>query len=746
MGWYFAFFLVSGFCGILYELIWMRLAMAQFGVTTALVSIVLSTFMAGLGAGSWAAGGWMRRRGEGPKVAPLRLYALSELLIGFSAIAVPRELAWGHDLLARLAERVPVSSGIYYLVAGGCLALTLVPWCACMGATIPLAMAAIGSDRRYESRRSFSFLYVANVLGAVTGSAIPLFLIEMFGFRGTLHAGAVLNAAIATSAALLSLATGPREPRTILTTSPAAIGSGAGSVPLYLLFMTGLATMGMELIWIRLFTPFVGPLVYSFAMILGTYLLATFLGSRVYRVWSRRHNREGAFVWVSLGLLGLLPLVTTDARVPLPPAWPSLRIVLGISAFSGVIGFLTPMLVDRWSQGDPDRAGRAYAVNVVGCIVGPLISGFILLPWAGEHVSMLLFAAPWIVMGVWPRGWKGRRFQLTAAYATVAASLAVFFLTKDYETRFPERRVLRDATATVIATGTGMNRQLYVNGVGMTFLTPITKMMAHFTLASLDHAPQRALVICFGMGTTFRSALSWGIPVTVVDLVPSVPKMFDYYFADAPQVLSSPMAHVVIDDGRRYLERTDERYDVILIDPPPPVPAVGSSLLYSRDFYALIREHLEPEGILAQWLPHGDNQVLSSVSQALGDSFAYVRVFNSVEQWGWHFLASDRPIPPHTADELLARMPPRAVTDMMEWGPEATPAAQLNSMLSKERSLQALISLSPLTPALSDNRPINEYYRLRKPCNDCPFGTDHIRGAVYSELLRLTNGGPPAAQ
>ena len=54
--WYFAFFFVSGFCSILYELIWLRLAMAQFGVTTALVSIVLSSFMAGLGIGSWAAG------------------------------------------------------------------------------------------------------------------------------------------------------------------------------------------------------------------------------------------------------------------------------------------------------------------------------------------------------------------------------------------------------------------------------------------------------------------------------------------------------------------------------------------------------------------------------------------------------------------------------------------------------------------------------------------------------------------
>ena len=56
LSWYFAFFVISGFCGLVYEIVWVRLAMASFGVTTALVSIVLSIFMAGLGLGSWGAG------------------------------------------------------------------------------------------------------------------------------------------------------------------------------------------------------------------------------------------------------------------------------------------------------------------------------------------------------------------------------------------------------------------------------------------------------------------------------------------------------------------------------------------------------------------------------------------------------------------------------------------------------------------------------------------------------------------
>src|SRR5271168_103327 len=102
MAWYFTFFFISGLCGIVYELVWLRLAMAQFGVTTALTSIVLSMFMAGLGLGSWAAGALMRRYGGIFAAHPLRLYSLTELLIGISAVTVPAELLYGHQLLANM--------------------------------------------------------------------------------------------------------------------------------------------------------------------------------------------------------------------------------------------------------------------------------------------------------------------------------------------------------------------------------------------------------------------------------------------------------------------------------------------------------------------------------------------------------------------------------------------------------------------------------------------------------------------
>ncbi len=222
MTWYFFFFFVSGFCGILYEIVWLRLSMAQFGVTSALVAIVLSMFMAGLGVGSWGSGRLMRRYGDRAGTLGLRLYALAELLIGISALLVPLQLQTGRALLEHAG--LP-SSGNYYLASGVWIALTLIPWCACMGATIPLAMEAIKNSFKGESSGSFSYLYLANVVGATAGAIVPLLLIELYGFRGTLRIGAVLNGLLAATAFALSMRVGVRGKTQSSQTDAAPEGS-----------------------------------------------------------------------------------------------------------------------------------------------------------------------------------------------------------------------------------------------------------------------------------------------------------------------------------------------------------------------------------------------------------------------------------------------------------------------------------------------------------------------------------------
>jgi spermidine synthase len=719
--WYFTFFFVSGFCSILYELIWLRLAMAQFGVTTAMVSIVLSTFMAGLGAGSLLAGHLVRKYEQRLTSRPLRLYAVAELVIGCSAIIVPLELRAGRFVLEHMGGSL--SSSGYYIAAGLWLACSLIPWCACMGATIPLGMFAIRSDKRLESRRSFSFLYLANVFGAVAGALIPLLWVEIFGFSGTLQFGMVLNLAICAAAVLLAskqetqLDGNGQDEGTAAGTASPALHQMVGNGTLWLLFATGLTSMGMEVVWTREYTPYVGTFVYSFATILGVYLAATFLGSSIYRYWSRRHSNDGSLIWLFVWLVSLIPLLTADSRVGISSG---LRVPLGIAAFSGLLGFITPGLVDRFSEGDPNRAGIGYAANVAGCILGPLVAGFALLPHLNERYALVALALPWLLIALsfalFRQPGPAKQFAVQRAIAflvILAVSAGLIFRTRSYAEQAPHAQVRRDSTATVVAAGHGMRKLLLVNGVGMTVLSPITKMIASMPLAFLNHPPQKALVICFGMGTTHRSMLSWGIDSTAVELVPSVPALFWYYHADAAEVLKSPRSHVVIDDGRRFLERTTGQYDVIVIDPPPPIQAAGSSLLYSREFYAAAQERLRPDGILQQWLPGGDTATTVAIARALQESFPYVRAFVGIEGWGIHFIASRQPIPNRTAAELAQRMPASAVADLVEWGPFPTAEQQFAAVLGKEISVEQLIAVNKDVPAMEDDRPVNEYYLLR---------------------------------
>jgi spermidine synthase len=734
MGWFFLFFFVSGLCSILYEIVWLRLSMAQFGVTSALVSIVLSMFMAGLGLGSWGSGRLIRKYGDQLRIPALRLYALLELLIGLSAILVPFQLLWGRSILEHAGLS---SSGAYYLFSGAWIAVTLIPWCACMGATIPVAMLAIRKNVQEDSQKSFSYLYLANVVGASVGSIAPLFLIELYGFHGTLKIGAALNAVLAASAILLSVRASAAKP--VAATSPGevtpiVVQPTRALRTLVLLFATGLTSMGLELVWIRQFTPYLGTMVYAFASILCLYLTSTFIGSQIYRRWSKKHQQEGQLLWVLIGLFALMPLLAVDPRiqyigVPGLPLWPLVRLAIGIVPFSAALGFVTPMLVDRWSGGDPDRAGSAYAVNVVGCILGPLLSGFVLLPLISERWVSCLFALPWLVIGAWP-GWssepdKSKQLvpQSQLSYVVALAAVVLVFVSQGFEDQFGRREVRRDNTATIIATGEGMNKRLLVNGMGITSLTPITKMMAHLPLAFLDHPPQNALTVCFGMGTTYRSLLSWGIPSTAVELVPSVPRMFGYYHPDGPALLQSPLSHLVIDDGRRYLERSSEQFDVITIDPPPPVEAAGSSMLYSKEFYSIIKQRLRADGILQQWLPAGDLEVRSAVARALKESFPYVRVMQYGPNWGFHFLASSQPIPNRTSAELVQRMPAAAIQDMMEWKYEPTPELEFAWLLKRETSVDRLIAGDPVAPAMQDDRPVNEYFILRELRTPTPATT-----------------------
>ena len=314
---------------------------------------------------------------------------------------------------------------------------------------------------------------------------------------------------------------------------------------------------------------------------------------------------------------------------------------------------------------------------------------------------------------------SGLRTRWHGVLSAIAAALLLVSVieSNSYEEHFGGadrgRVVRRDYSATVLSFGRGLQKELIVNGQGITGLTPITKYMAHLPLSFFKGTPHSALVVCFGMGTTYRSLLSWGIDVTAVELVPSVRDAFGYYFDDADAVLRNPRGHIIIDDGRRFLKRTDLKFDVITIDPPPPVEAAGVSLLMSGEFYTSIKKHLNTGGIVQQWFPTGEDMILYATTRAIVNSFKHVKVYRSIEGHGYHFIASDSGLKLPAIEEIASRIPSGAQKDMLEWSDGKDVSTALSTILKQEVPLWTLLT-SDAAAVISDDKPYNEYFMLRR--------------------------------
>ena len=726
----FFFFFVSGFSGLVYQVVWTRMAFASFGIITPVLSVVLSVFMLGLSLGAWAGGRLVGVWVGKTQWSAIGFYAGAELLIGMGAFAVPKLFTWGEQWLLAAGQ---TDSLAYLALSALVLTGAILPWCLCMGATFPLMMAYI-RERDRNHADSFSYLYLANVLGAMSGTLLTaVVLVEALGFRRTLAVAAAGNFTVALISGWLGR---KRNGAAAISVSIAIEEKPPSPSPLVgrplakcILFTTGFVAMAMEVVWTRAFTPVLKTQVYSFALVIFTYLGATFVGSLFYRRDLRRGSLRSLATLVSLLCISaFLPILANDCRlVEFNWDWHgdplSVAILLAsLCPFCASLGYLTPRLVDEYSEGAPERGGQAYAINVLGCILGPLVAAYLLLPWLSERHALLLLCLPLLAFQFRLRREMPRGLRYPAAFASAAALVYASFLTTSYERHILATRdpvvMRRDHSASVILCGAGREKDLFVNGIGTTTLTPITKFMAHLPLAFHSGTPQSVLIICFGMGTTHRAALSWNLETTSVELVPSVKSAFAFYHADAAAVLANAKGRIAMDDGRRFLKRTGDRFDVVIIDPPPPPAAAASSLLYSDEFYALVKSRLKPGGILQTWLPGGvETPTVLAMLRSICDAFPHVRCFGSVERWGVHVLCSMETIPHRTAVELAGRLPPAAKADLLEWHSSADATEYLQQVLSYEMAVEN--DLSPdKTLRISDDRPFNEYFLLRRSWPD----------------------------
>jgi spermidine synthase len=139
--------------------------------------------------------------------------------------------------------------------------------------------------------------------------------------------------------------------------------------------------------------------------------------------------------------------------------------------------------------------------------------------------------------------------------------------------------------------------------------------------------------------------------VDAVEILPAMVELADMFMPHNLGYHRNPRVHVVVDDGRHYLTRSRDRYDIVSINISDPRLPGGASLFHA-DFYGIVKEHLTAGGVVIQ---HCFGTELRLVLSTLGRSFKYVRLFPSYQN-GFNVVASDQPLDadPMRIDALAA--------------------------------------------------------------------------------------------
>ena len=199
---------VSGAAAMVYEVAWTRALSLIVGSSIYAFSAMLTTFLAGLAAGS-AAYAWL----AGRRTAHVQLQVLGWLEAGVAvtALALTPAFQWLPDLVLALARWTGVSPGGAFLAQFGLSALVMLPPVTLLGAALPCAVAVCARGSA-SLGRDVGRVYAVNTLGTVVGAiAAGFILLPSLGAQASIAAAATANAGV--GAALVAAPGGPGAPR-----------------------------------------------------------------------------------------------------------------------------------------------------------------------------------------------------------------------------------------------------------------------------------------------------------------------------------------------------------------------------------------------------------------------------------------------------------------------------------------------------------------------------------------------------
>ncbi len=726
-----ACFFLSGFAALLYQTAWLRQFSLVFGTSELAVATVLAAYMGGLAAGAAVAGRYIGRVRR-----PILVYGVLEAGIALSALAVPLLLA-GARALYTLAlgdqpappDAATIGQPVFYLVVAF---IVLALPTGFMGATLPLLIRhAITSDKQIGPR--VAMLYAVNTSGAVLGTiAAGFLLLPALGLAGTVWVGVTVNAAVFAIAALLA----KRAPALVSSEdaveSPTAKARGffdaciapllAGGRPLAerlgvvfrmqsgwilpLILVSGANAFLYEILWTRMLTHVMGGSIYAFATMLAAFLTGIALGSGLAGRFATDRQRAAlmfavtqiAIAVLSMGVYAWIGPLIPETKTTQELAIYAVSVMLPATVFIGATFPLAVRILARNEREASAGTARVYTWNTVGAIVGAILAGFFLIPGLGFEGAIRFAVSVNLALAVWTIAFVATPKRVYTVAATVGLLLTLliyhparpqavisstgFELT--YSTVPEELFYGVGRSSTVMLLAEGAYYYLRTNGLPEASIAvkgspPVQDPEKWLTALPVAARPdtESMLVIGFGGGVALE-----GVPPSVrtIDAIELEPLVIEanriLQGKRNRDPLADPRVNLVINDARNALRLTNKTYDVIVSQPSHPWTA-GASHLFTREFIAAAKGHLNEGGVFVQWMNSEfvDEPLLRTLAATLLAEFPHVRLYHPASQV-LMFLASEelldvelqvaRSGQPFTADIMhYSRMGMNSVEDLV---------------------------------------------------------------------------------
>jgi spermidine synthase len=646
-------FIGSGCAALIYEIVWFQLLQLVVGSSAVSLGVLLGTYMGGMCLGSLLLPRYVSAREH-----PLRVYAIIEGGIGVCGLLVLLILPLLDHLYAAIG-----GSGLFgILMLAFVAAICLLPPTLLMGASLPAIARYVESSPRGVSR--LGFFYGGNIAGAVFGCLFAgFYLLRVYDMPTATYVAAAVNAVVAWLSYRLSTRT-PYEPTPPGDSPPleASPAPAAQSAVYIAIGLSGLTALGAEVVWTRLLSVMLGATVYTFSIILGVFLVGLGLGSGLASHLVRQMKSPRVALGVCQILLAAAIAWTAYTLADALPNWP----INPLLAKSAVFNFQVDILRCMWaifpaaclwgasfpfalaaaaarSKDSGTLVGGVYAANTVGGIFGALAFSIILIPWIGTQDSQRLLIALATISALIVFASLVRSLGKGGVAAIVASVLAIIWIIASISpvpwlaVAYGRRMMLQSNPGRALYVGEGRNYSVVVSELPdgeryfhvagkveastATYDMRLQRMLGQ--IPALFHEPKSVLIVGFGAGVTAGTFVVHPTveKITICELEPLVPPAATEYFQkENYNIKNDPRTRIRYDDARHFILTSKDKFDIITSDPIHPW-VKGTSSLYSKQYFELVKEHLSPGGIVTQWVPLYESD-LATVKSELATFFA----------------------------------------------------------------------------------------------------------------------------